>query len=248
MSRSGAVAVAALIVAAGALTVAGVAATRGSAGASPPSCAGPAPRLTVAGSGTATGTPDTLTITVSVTVSGPSAQSALGQDNATTSAVLAAFTSGGLASADLQTTGLTLGPDYDYVDGRSVLTGYGASNTVVATLRRLSGAGAVIDAVSTTGGNATSIQSITFGTSDPTGLEDRARADAVHQAVSHARAMAAAAGERLGPVCSIVDDVSAPAPTAATFAPEATAGVAAVPLAAGSQMAQARVSLVYALT
>jgi uncharacterized protein YggE len=244
--RSGAIAAAALIVATGALALAGVAAGRGPAAAAAPSCTGPAPRLTVTGSGTARGAPDTLTVTASVAASGPSAQSALGQDNAATAAVLAAFRSGGVAAADLQTTGLTLGPQYAYPDGRSVLTGYAATDTVVATLRRLTGAGAVIDAASSAGGDATSIQSIAFGAADPTSLEDRARADAVHQAVSHARAMAAAAGERLGPVCSIVDDVAAPASAPFDVAP-ATAGPAGVPLAAGSQSAQARVSLVYAL-
>ena len=37
-------------------------------------------------------------------------------------------------------------------------------------------------------------------------VEDQARTDAVTQAVSHAQSMAAAAGEKLGPVCSVTDD------------------------------------------
>jgi hypothetical protein len=100
------------------------------------------------------------------------------------------------------------------------------------------------------GGNATRINSLDFSVADTRGLEDRARTDAVHQAVAHARSMAVAAGEQLGPVCSLTDrsqtenynePFAAGLPSATSNAP------AAVPLEAGSQQETAQVSMVYAL-
>ncbi|MBV8463596.1 MAG: SIMPL domain-containing protein, partial [Acidimicrobiales bacterium] len=84
---------------------------------------------------------------------------------------------------------------------------------------------------------------------DQHALEDQARTDAVHQAVSHAQAMAASAGEHLGPVCSLTDSNPTPTPvplySAGAVAP--SAANSPVPLAAGSQHVTSQVTLVYGL-
>jgi hypothetical protein len=89
---------------------------------------------------------------------------------------------------------------------------------------------------------------LTFSIEDPRKIEDKARTDAVHQAVSHAQSMAQAAGERLGPVCSLSDDSSPsyfnPGPL---HAAASSAAAAPVPLQAGTQQVSAQVTLVYAL-
>jgi len=62
--------------------------------------------------------------------------------------------------------------------------------------------------------------------------------------------MAAAAGERLGPVCSLTDDsAESGGTTGERFAAGALAAPSAstVPVEAGSQQASAQVTLVYAL-
>jgi uncharacterized protein YggE len=215
----------------------------------PPTC-GSAPRLTVQGSGLATGTPDLLTLSADVNVTDATAQAALADDNSRTAAVLAALKAAGAAPADLQTTGLSVQPTYVTRDGTLVLAGYTVDNTVVAKLRDFGTAGASVDAVVGAAGNAAHIDSLTFSIADARPLEDQARQDAVRQAVSHAGAMAAAAGERLGPVCSMVDDSSiSPGPTYHGLSPLASssAGAPDVPLQPGTQQASAQVTIVYAL-
>lgn len=250
-SRAGWLVVAACaVVAVGALALAAVVAWGGGSGnpasaAATPGCGSGAPTLTVRGTGMATGTPDLLTLTLAVDVTGPTAQTALSQDNATTSSVIGALTGGGVASKRIQTTGLSIQPSYDT---KGVLTGYSVRNSVVAKLHDFTTAGAVIDAAAGAAGNAVRIDSLTFSIRDPRGIEDQARQDAVHQAVSHAATMAAAAGERLGRVCSLNDQSSMSLPPNGGFAAEGSpASAPAVPLQPGTQQASAQVRLVYAL-
>ena len=120
------------------------------------------------------------------------------------------------------------------------------TNTLTAELHDFATAGSVLDALTSAAGNATRIDSVTFSLRDPRKIEDTARTDAVHQAVSHARSMAQAAGERLGPVCSLTDQSSSDyAPSA--FGAERASSAAAVPLQPGTQQESAQITLVYAL-
>jgi hypothetical protein len=238
---------AAVILAAAAVTIA---ATRDPASAAPSiaACGSSTPRLTVQGTGQASGTPDSLDFDAQVSVNASSAAGALAQDNATTSSVVQAVEATGVKSADIQTTDLTINPNYTYENGDSILTGYGVTNSLAVTLSELADAGSAIDAATTAGGNALSIGSLNFARSDPRTLEDRARTDAVRQAVTHAGAMARAAGQRLGAVCSLTDQSNL---SQGTFEPEASSAglsnAAEVPLEGGTQQANAQVTLVYEL-
>jgi uncharacterized protein YggE len=69
--------------------------------------------------------------------------------------------------------------------------------------------------------------------------------------VSHARAMAAAAGRALGPVCSLTDETSnttPPVPETFNAASTSAAPTPSVPIEAGTQTESAQITLVYALT
>ena len=110
-----------------------------------------------------------------------------------------------MTSRYISTTDVTINPTYSDTDGNSVISGYQVSNSIAVTIRHLESAGSVLDAAASAGGNSLSIGSIQFARSDPRVLEDRARQDAVHQAVSHAATMARAAGERLAGVCTVTD-------------------------------------------
>lgn len=236
-----------LALAATVVAVAAGVSTAGGAVASAAQCGSGAPTLTVHGTGRATGTPNLLTLTMAVSVTGATAQAALAADNTSTQAVITTLTFGQVAKKDIETTGLSIQPSYN---ATGVLTGYAVDNSVVAKITDFSTAGAVIDAAASAAGDAARIDSLAFSIADPRGLEDQARQDAVHQAVSHASAMAAAAGERLGPVCSLTDDsTESGGTTGMRFAQGALAAPSGstVPVEAGSQQASAQVTLVYAL-
>ena len=211
------------------------------------SCGGSTPKLTVQGSGQASAPPDVLTVTVDIEVTDPSAQASLVDDNTKASSVTSVLEQGGVPSKDIQTSNVSIEPQTNLA---GLVTGYEMTNTLTAQLRDFSTAGALLDRLTAAAGNATRIDSLTFSIQDPRKIEDTARTDAVHQAVSHARSMAEAAGERLGPVCSLTDDSSpddvGPTPYGIANSAEPSAA-AAVPLAPGTQQETAQITLVYAL-
>jgi uncharacterized protein YggE len=209
--------------------------------------------LSEQGTGVVTATPDLLTLTIGVSSTGPTATTALSANDTAGTAVLAAFKAGGVAAKDLQTTGLSIQAEYAMTG--TVVTGYEVDDTVVAKIRTLTTAGTLIDAAVTAGGNAVRIDGLAFSLTNPRPLQDQARTEAVHRAVSHAEAMAAAAGEHLGALCSLTDENQTGGTTTPVIfraaAGSSTAGSAAaapsVPVQTGSQTVSDQVRVVYAL-
>ncbi len=118
-------AIAVVAVAVGALVVGGTGLGLAlSAGATTPvstsgGCNSSQPRLTVQGTGQADGTPDVLTAVFGFSSSAPSATAALSQNNDEVNQALMALSSNGVAQSDVQTTGLTLAPQYVYAQRRA---------------------------------------------------------------------------------------------------------------------------------
>jgi uncharacterized protein YggE len=211
---------------------------------------GPAnPRLTVQGTGQASATPDVLRAVFGFSTTAGSSSAALTANNAQVSQALLALAANGVARRDVQTTGLSLQVQYAYPKGVPTLIGYQVTNTVTATLRETSTAGTAIDAVVNASGDAAQINSLTFSFGDPAKVEDAARADAVHQAVAHAGAMATAAGRKLGRVCSLTDDTQPPQfqPNPSFQGASAGTSVSPVPVEPGTQVETDQVTMVYAL-
>jgi uncharacterized protein YggE len=211
-------------------------------------CHSGAARLTVNGSGTASGAPDVLTVVLDVSVTGDSAASALDDDNARSAAVISTYTRGGVASRQIQTSNVTIQPQYNFGNPPAIV-GYQVTNTITAQLHDFATAGALIDRVVSAAGDAVRLDSLTFSRTNTNALDDQAREQAVAQARSHAEAMARASGERLGPICSLSDQSQAvPAPYFRGAAASTAEGdVAGVALAAGTQQATAQVTMVYSL-
>jgi uncharacterized protein len=228
--------------------VAGVALAlaRGPAAAATPGCGGAVPKLTVQGNGLASGTPNTVQLDTDIQTNASSATGALSEDDATTGAVIAALEGHGVAKKDISTTDVTLSPNYTEIHGQSAISGYGADNTLSVVFRHVGTVGPALDAATAAGGDALSVDSLQFQMADERQLADKARANAVTQAVMHAGAMAAAAGQRLGPVCQLTDDSSTgPIEQPLQFA--AAKAAAPVALSPGSEQASAQITLVYAL-
>jgi uncharacterized protein YggE len=232
------------------VTRSGTAAANPASGSGSASCATSAPHLTVQGSGQGSGTPDVLTAVFGFSTTASNSSTALSQNNAKVATALQALSANGVATRDTQTTGLNLSAQYAYPHGVPTLTGYQATETVSAMLRHPTTEGTAIDAVVNATGNAAQIDSLTFSFANPATVQDKARTAAVHQAVAHAQAMAAAAGRKLGRVCSLTDNTQPASPGSdQSFKGLAfpSAGTAALPLAPGTQLESDQVTMVYAL-
>jgi uncharacterized protein YggE len=200
-------------------------------------------RITVTGTGNVTGTPNQLVLSMGVQVNGSSVGSALGNANNAVNRVTAALRADGVAAKDIQTSGLSIWPNYP--NNSQVPNGYSVSESLTATLNSLAKAGAQIDAAVHAGGNATTVSGISLNLTDTSTLLAQARARAVADATAKAGQYAKALGEPLGAVISITDQASTlPYPV---FSGAASAAQSkAVPISPGTQQLSVSITVVFA--
>ncbi len=203
-----------------------------------------AARITVTGTGTVSGTPDQLVLSMGVSVNAASVGSALSDASQAVRQVTAALRARGVAASDIQTAGLSIQPSYR--PNSSTLDGYGVTESLNATLRRLASAGRQIDAAVRAGGNATTVEGISLNLADTSGLLARARAAAVADARVKASQYARALGQSLGPVVSVTDQ-AAPEPFPFAAGASLSADHAAVPISPGRQQLSVSITIVYAV-
>jgi uncharacterized protein len=205
-----------------------------------------AARITVTGTGDVSGVPNQLSLSMGVQTSAGSVATALRQANAAARSVAAVLRRSGVATSDIQTSGLSIYPDYS--NGSGVPSGYQVSEQLTITLRRLSVAGSQISAAARAGGNATTIDGVSLNLSDTSALLASARAKAVADAKAKAAAYAHALGRPLGPVVTMSET-----PPAQPFQPlpePAASGAnraSSVPVHPGTQQLSVTVTVVYAL-
>src|SRR5438270_7023934 len=108
--------------------------------------------VTVEGTATARIVPDTATFTFGQETEGTTAKGALAENAAHMRRVISALLRAGVAKGDIQTQDVSVYPRRN--DNNVV--GFSANGSVVATVRRLAKAGAVVDAAVAAGADETS--------------------------------------------------------------------------------------------
>lgn len=225
------------VLVAGALALTGLGGAEFAAGS--PTATSTPRAITVTGSGAAAAVPNRVSFSFGVTTQGKTASATLSANNAEMSRVIAAIKKAGVATKNVQTSSVSLSPRYSQ-DGDDII-GYSASNSVSATIRGVSKAGAVIDAA--VGAGANQVYGPSFTRSDEAALYRRALQAAVADARSKALALASAGRVKLGPARSIVEQSSGPVPVA-----EKAAAVAeSTPIEPGTQRIQATVTVEFGL-
>lgn len=157
----------------------------------------PAPTLlTLTAQGSVKSAPDEATLSVGVRTDAPDAAGALADNARRMTEVFAALRRAGVAEKDVQTSGVSLQPSYEYPQGQpQKLVGYTAINTVAVQVLDLARLGDVIDSAVASGSNQ--LGGVSFGLRDPTAAEDAARAEAVRTLAARAGLYAKAAGLRV---------------------------------------------------
>lgn len=206
----------------------------------------PAPSLNLSAYGEVKAAPDMATITFGVVTEAPTAEAAM-RDNATRmTQVMAALRRAGVAERDVQTSGLNLSAQYDYVQNEPPkLRGYQASNRVTVTINDLTKVGTTADAVVSAGVNQ--IDGISFGLKDPTTAENQARQLAVQALQSKAQLYAQALGVPLGGVRTLTEGGGySPQPPMPMYARAAMADSAgSTPVSAGELTIRVDITGVY---
>jgi uncharacterized protein YggE len=235
---------AAAVVLAGAF---GLGSVTGSAGTSTALASSPTTpgRVTVSGTGTVNSIPNQLVLDMGVQVNGSSVGSALLQANHAARRVMAALKAAGVRPSDIQTSGLSIQPNYQ--NGSQAPTGYDVSEQLTATLRDLGRAGREIQSAVTAGRNAVAVNGISLNLTDTSAALARARAAAVRDAQAKASQFAGALHRSLGPVVSISDQTSRVPFFGAVASGPAAARAPRVPISPGTQQVSVSVTVVFAL-
>ena len=199
--------------------------------------------VTVSGEGTASAVPDNAVIRLGVSSQGKTARAASDANAKEMTVVLAAIKDSGVADRDIQTTSLSLQPQYEpNKTGAPRLIGFQANNQVTVKIRDIGALPTVLDRAIAAGANEMS--GIEFVVSEQTKLLDKARAAAIVDARRKAELYANAAGMKVGRVMSISEEGAAPQPRPY----QAMRAGAAAPIAPGEQMLRAVVTVSYELT
>lgn len=215
-----------------------------------PAVAADAPAtISVTGEGRVEAVPDMATISLGVTSEAATANAAMAANSDGVRAVIERLKAAGIEDRDIQTSGLSLGPRYDY--GRSdgtppVIVGYTASNMVTVRVRALDTLGPVLDGAVSDGANT--LNGLSFGIAENDEALDAARRRAVAEARRKAELYADAAGVALGPLLSISESGGYAPPMPMAMAEASFAKGADVPVAPGEVSLAASVTVVYEIS
>lgn len=192
--------------------------------------------------------PDVATISAGVDTVAPTAVDALRQNAAEMQRVVDLLKKLKLAAEDIQTTRVSLNPQYDYEPdtGRAVFRGYQASNQVSVILRDIKRTGEVLDALVSAGAN--NVWGPNFSISDDTAAKAEARKRAMARGLAQAEEYARAAGYtgvRLLQVQESIFAQAAMVESAAVYKAVEAAADAAAPIIPGMMETGVSVQLTY---
>jgi hypothetical protein len=199
--------------------------------------------LSVSGSGEVKAAPDAAQLSTGVVTQAPNAAAALSANARAMNAVFDTLKRAGITDKNIQTSGISLSPQYANKAGQAAhITGYQVTNTVTVMVDTLDKVGPTLDALVAAGSNQ--IDGPNFLIADPKPLLAKARAEAVKDATAKAQAYAEAAGVTLGPILSISEGgTEAPRPMGRMMMSMAKAPD--TPIAAGEESVSADVSIAW---
>ena len=146
--------------------------------------------------------PDVATISAGVVTQAADGNTAMRQNAEQMAKVMAAIKAAGIAEKDIQTSGISLNPQYRYVENEAPsITGYQATNTVSLKVRDITKLGKVLDSLATQGANQ--INGPSFQIDQPEPVYDEARLAALKKAKDRAETYAKALDLKVRRIISI---------------------------------------------
>lgn len=191
--------------------------------------------------------PDMAVITLGITTDRPSAADAARENAKAARVLVGEIAASGIAERDIETTQATLSPVYDSPRNGEAprVAGFRASNAVQIKVRKLDTAGELAGRLLDKGANT--LQGVDFTVSDPEPVLDALRAEATKDARRRAEIYAGAAGAKLGRLLEIRPADAAQPQRAFKLRSAMDSAPVSMPLEAGTETLEARVSVTWAL-
>ncbi len=204
-------------------------------------------RLDVSATGEVSRVPDIAIITAGVMTRSASATAAIAENAARMERVRTALKRAGIADRDIQTSNISLNPEYRYQENQPPqLTGYTASNQVNVRFRDIRNTGRILDALVAEGANQINGPNLTID--KPEAALDEARGRAIAVGRARAELYARALGMRVVRLLSVSESggYSVPPPMPMMRA-EARGMAADTKIDPGEQQLQVTVSMSFEL-
>ncbi len=202
--------------------------------------------LSVSAEGRVESAPDMATLSMGVVTEGATAAAAMAANAQRMNALTQALRRAGVAERDIQTSNLSVNPQYAYVENEQPrITGYQATNTVNARVRALANVGRVVDGAVAAGGNT--VNGISFSHADPDTQLDAARREAAQAARRRADLYAQAFGLRVHRIVAISEGGGYSPPMPMPMMARMADGAESTPVSPGEITTSVSVSVTYEL-
>ncbi len=205
-------------------------------------------QLDVVATGEVTRVPDIARISAGVVTQAPSATAAIQQNAQQMERVRAALKRAGIGDRDIQTSTISLNPEYRYAENSPPqLVGYRASNEVSVRFRDIAETGRILDALVAQGANQ--INGPMLMLDKPEEAMDEARTAALRTAQRRAEMYARALGKRVTRVLSVSEAGASymPPPRPMMMEARAQAGDAASKIDPGEQTVSVNLTVSFEL-
>ncbi len=197
------------------------------------------PSIDISAEASVKATPDIADISAGVVTTAPTAAAALEANAKSMTAVFKALKDAGIEDKDIQTSGLSVNPQYNYEEKKApTITSYQAVNNVSVVFRDLKSTGKIIDTLVSQGANQ--INGPTFSVDKPEAALDQARVEAITKAKKRAELYAQAAGVKIKRILSISENFNSGMPP---IRPMMMRAEKAMDMAASSPIAAGNVNL-----
>lgn len=202
-------------------------------------------RLDVVATGEVTRVPDVAIVSAGVVSRSSNASAALQESASKMQRVITALKRAGVADNDIQTSNVSLNPEYRYPENESPqLVGYNATNSVTVRFRNIGSAGRILDAL--VGEGANQINGPTLTIDQPEAALDEARAKAIAAGRARAALYARSLGMRVVRIVSVNEtdagNVQPPVPVMMQ-----ARAVPATKIEAGEQKLKVSVAMIFEL-
>ena len=204
-------------------------------------------RLDINATGDVTRVPDLATISAGVVSRAATATAAIQQTATRMARVREALRRAGIADRDIQTSNISLNPDYVYAQNQPPkLSGYNATNQVTVRFRDIASTGKILDALVEQGANQISGPNLSI--EHPEAALDEARAKAIAVGRARAELYARSLGLRVARVVSVSESGGyAPPPPMPPMVMAARAERDQTAIDPGEQKLQVGVSMTFEL-
>jgi uncharacterized protein YggE len=169
--------------------------------------------ISISAEGKVSAKPDLAEVSIGILTQGDTADGVQAESSKKINKIIDFIKKQGLSDEDINTSQFNIYPNQDYREGRSIITGYQANQTITIKVHGVNESteklSKILGGVTSQGANQVNGVSLSFN--DPDEYRQQAREKAIIKAKEKAAQLAEASGLRLGKVVSVSENSAYPA-------------------------------------